>query len=129
MIKLLWNTHKIINSQINKNNTQDATNYEWWGTYHKKNSDKWIFEILENIDYKFIEESEKQLTQWMMKNLSISFFEICEGKRLIRNAEIYIIQELKPILNLTHNSSNPYVSMLKELRAKCKMIAKNKDDK
>jgi len=80
-------------------------------------------------DYKFIEESEKQLTQWMMKNLSISFFEICEGKRLIRNAEIYIIQDLKPILNLTHNSSNPYVSMLKELRAKCKMIAKNKDDK
>ena len=80
-------------------------------------------------DYKFIEESEKQLTQWMMKNLSISFFEICEGKRLIRNTEIYIIQELKPILNLTHNSSNPFVSMLKELRAKCKMIAKNKDDK
>ena len=80
-------------------------------------------------DYKFIEESEKQLTQWMMKNLSISFFEICEGKRLIRNAEIYIIQELEPILNLTHNSSNPYMSMLKELREKCKMIAKNKDDK
>ena len=80
-------------------------------------------------DYKFIEESEKQLTQWMMKNLSISFFEICEGKRIIRNSEIYIIQEFKPILNLTHNSSNPYVSMLKELRAKCKMIAKNKDDK
>ena len=79
-------------------------------------------------DYKFIEESEKQLTQWMMKNLSLSFFDICEGKRIIRNSEIYIIQEIRPILNITHNSSNPYVGMLKELRAKCKKIAKNQID-
>ena len=49
MIKLLWNTHKLTNNQINQNDNQDATNYEWWGAYHKKNSDKWIFEILENI--------------------------------------------------------------------------------
>ena len=60
MIKLLWNTHKLTNNQINKNDSQDATNYEWWGTYHKKNSDKWIFEILENIHYKFIED-ERQI--------------------------------------------------------------------
>ena len=79
-------------------------------------------------DYKFIEESEKQLTQWMMKNLSLSFFDICAGKRIIRNSEIYIIQEIRPILNITHNSSNPYVGMLKELRAKCKKIAKNQID-
>ena len=79
-------------------------------------------------DYKFIEESEKQLIQWMMKNLSLSFFDICAGKRIIRNSEIYIIQEIRPILNITHNSSNPYVGMLKELRAKCKKIAKNQID-
>ena len=79
-------------------------------------------------DYKFIEESEKQLTEWMIENLSISFFEIDEGKRIIRKSEIFIIQELRPILNITHNSSNPYVGMLKELRAKCKKIAKNQID-
>jgi hypothetical protein len=56
MIKLLWNTHKLTNNQINQNDSQDATNYVWWGAYHKKNSDKWIFEILENIQYKLIED-------------------------------------------------------------------------
>ena len=58
MIKLLWNTHKLTNSQINKNNSQDKSNYGW-GSYHKKNSDKWIFEILENIQYKFIEDASQ----------------------------------------------------------------------
>ncbi len=75
-------------------------------------------------DYKFIEESEKQLTAWMVDNLSLSYFIINEGKRIIRKAEIEIIKEISPVLNITHNSSSPYVSMLKELRKKCKLIAK-----
>lgn len=76
-------------------------------------------------DYKFIEESEKKLTSWMVDNLSLSYFLINEGKRIIRKAEIEIIKEISPILNITHNSSSPYVSMLKELRKKCKLIAKD----
>ena len=75
-------------------------------------------------DYKFIEESEKKLTAWMVDNLSLSYFIINDGKRIIRKAEIEIIKEISPILNITHNSSSPYVSMLKELRKKCKLIAK-----
>jgi hypothetical protein len=58
MIKLLWNTHKQITNQTNTKNNQDATNHKW-GIYHKKSSDKWIFEILENIKYQVIEDEQQ----------------------------------------------------------------------
>ena len=58
MIKLLWNTHKLLINPINEKNNQDSINYKW-GLYHKKSSDKWIFEILGNIKYKLIEDEHQ----------------------------------------------------------------------
>jgi hypothetical protein len=79
-------------------------------------------------DYKFIEESEEKLTQWMINNLSLSFYEILDGKRLVRELEIPLIRKVSPILNIQGNTSlNPYTTMLKELRSKCREIAKKKD--
>ena len=81
-------------------------------------------------DYKFIEESEIKLTEWMIDNLSLSFYAVFEGKRMLRNIENAVIEELSPILNIQGNSSlNLYASMLKELRAKCRIIAKIEFDK
>ena len=76
-------------------------------------------------DYKFIRESEEKLTQWMINNLSLSFYEILDGKKVIRELEKQVIITLSPVLNIQGNSIlNPYAGMLKELRAKCKQIAK-----
>ena len=56
MIKLFWNTHN--QPKLSENN-KDSTNYIW-GTYHKKNSDKWIYEILKKVKYSIIDD-EKDL--------------------------------------------------------------------
>ena len=56
MIKLFWNTHN--QPKLSENN-KDSTNYIW-GTYHKKNSDKWIYEILKKVKYTTI-DNEKDL--------------------------------------------------------------------
>ena len=54
MIKLFWNTHN-----QNKPNEKEDKDYIW-GIYHKNNSDKWIFEILDKVQFKLI-QSEKDL--------------------------------------------------------------------
>jgi len=54
MIKLFWNTHNQIKPKIDESNSIDAVNYKW-GLYHKENSDKWIYEILNKIQFKIIE--------------------------------------------------------------------------
>ena len=54
MIKLFWNTHN-----QNKPNEKKDKDYIW-GIYHKNNSDKWIFEILDKVQFKLI-QSEKDL--------------------------------------------------------------------
>jgi len=59
MIKLLWNTQNQISSTKDNTNKEDARNYKW-GLYHKENSDKWIYHLLEKIKYKII-ENEKEL--------------------------------------------------------------------
>ena len=63
MIKLFWNTHnqQTPNSNDKKIREQEESNYGW-GIYHKKSSDKWIFEILKKIEYKII-ESEKDINK------------------------------------------------------------------
>ena len=38
-----------------KNSDKSARDYKW-GIYHKKNSDKWIYEILKKVKYKIIEK-------------------------------------------------------------------------
>ena len=61
MIKLFWNTHNQQKTITDDKNIkkQDAIDYKW-GIYHKKNSDIWIYEILQKIKYNVI-DSEKNL--------------------------------------------------------------------
>ena len=55
MIKLFWNTHnqKKPNSSEKKIREKQELDYGW-GKYHKKSSDKWVFEILKKIEYQII---------------------------------------------------------------------------
>ena len=55
MIKLLWNTHNLKKPINEKLYEQEMRDY-LWGTYHKNNSHKWIFEILNKIKFKYIFE-------------------------------------------------------------------------
>ena len=59
MIKLFWNTHNQIDPNLGKPNNEIAVNHKW-GMYHKENSNKWIYEILNKIKYEVI-ESEKHI--------------------------------------------------------------------
>ena len=61
MIKLFWNTHNSQKTITNDKNIKkkEAVDYKW-GIYHKKNSDVWIYEILQKIKYHIIEK-EKNL--------------------------------------------------------------------
>ena len=52
MIKLFWNTHN--QSKFSEKN-KESSDYIW-GIYHKKSSDKWIYEILNKIEFKVIEK-------------------------------------------------------------------------
>jgi len=61
MIKLLWNTHN--QKKINKTDDREFV----WGKYHKKNSDKWIFEILKKVNFKEIKnESELEKNDYLL---------------------------------------------------------------
>ena len=75
-------------------------------------------------DYKFIIESENKLTEWMINNLTVSFYNYLGGKRLLRELESEIISILNPILNIDGNDINQNGSLIKELRAKCRDLAK-----
>ena len=59
MIKLFWNTHNQNKPNSNETNTTVARNYIW-GLYHKNNSDKWIYEVLDKIQFKIV-QNEKDL--------------------------------------------------------------------
>ena len=60
MIKLFWNTHnqKKPNSPDKKIREKEELDYGW-GQYHKKNSDKWIYEILKEVKYDIIDSEKK----------------------------------------------------------------------
>ena len=55
MIKLFWNTHNQQKPNSNDKKIREAqeSNYGW-GSYHKKSSDKWIYEILKKVEYNVI---------------------------------------------------------------------------
>jgi len=56
MIKLFWNTHNQIKPSSENKKIRDKQEWDYkWGNYHKKNSDKWIYEILKKIKYNIIE--------------------------------------------------------------------------
>ena len=56
MIKLFWNTHnqKKPSSTNKKIREKEELDYGW-GQYHKKSSDKWIYEILKKTKYNIID--------------------------------------------------------------------------
>ena len=53
MIKLLWNTHNQIKPKSGDPDSKEAVNLTW-GNYHKRNSDKWLFEILNKVKFSLI---------------------------------------------------------------------------
>jgi len=53
MIKLFWNSH---NLRADSNYPGDPKQDIAWGIYHKENSDKWIKEILNKIEFKSIDD-------------------------------------------------------------------------
>jgi len=62
MIKLFWNTQNQRKSNFGDKKIlkQEELNYAW-GLYHKKNSDKWIYEMLKKVKYNIIQnETELQ---------------------------------------------------------------------
>ena len=57
MIKLFWNTHNQINPKLGEPNDENAVNHKW-GLYHKDNSNDWIYEILDKVQYKVIDNEQ-----------------------------------------------------------------------
>ena len=61
MIKLFWNTHNLKKTITDDKDYKKKEAVEFkWGIYHKKHSDVWIYEILNNIKFEVI-ESEKNI--------------------------------------------------------------------
>ena len=59
MIKLFWNTHNQITPTSKNPNNEDVHNYKW-GNYHKDFSDKWIYYLLNKLQFKII-QNEKDI--------------------------------------------------------------------
>jgi len=73
--------------------------------------------------FKFDEVSEEQLTSWMKKNISMSFYEYNGSKEDLDELETLIINKLIPPLNISKNSRNPFKSDLQILRRNAANIA------
>ena len=84
MIKLFWNTH---NQPKFSENNKDSTNYTW-GIYHKKNSDKWIYEILKKVKYTTIENEKDLETSVNEYQKLLKLNNLIEKKFQITNKEI-----------------------------------------
>ena len=65
MIKLFWNTHnqKKPSSTNKKIREKEELDYGW-GQYHKKSSDKWIYEILKKTKYN---TTRSKSTSWELR--------------------------------------------------------------
>jgi len=58
MIKLFWNTENHNLPDLNKQTDKDILDHKW-GIYHKKNSDKWIFSLLNKVQFESINHIKK----------------------------------------------------------------------
>ena len=90
MIKLLWNTHNLNIPDPNNKSYKDTLDYNW-GIYHKKNSDKWIFNILEKIEFKSIEKKRKFRKQRHSYNCR---FRHRKKRKFIQTIETYLIKNV-----------------------------------
>lgn len=75
--------------------------------------------------FKFDENSEEVITNWMQNNLSLSFYEYPESGNKIKELETKLIQKLIPLLNIDKNPLNPYLDLLKKMRRESGQIALN----
>jgi hypothetical protein len=73
--------------------------------------------------FKFDDNSEVKITEWMQRNLALSFYEYPRGKAAIEALETAIIAELVPVLNISKNSKNRFKETLQQLRKNCAMMA------
>ena len=86
MIKLFWNTHNQIKPTTNDPNKEDVFDYKW-GIYHKKNSDKWIYHILNKIKFKTIARRNRLLGEWVAKEIGMDEDNIKEYARQVVMAD------------------------------------------
>ena len=58
MIKLFWNTQNQTKTNTDNKRIKEKEERDYvWGLYHKKNSDVWIYQILEKVKYDVIENT------------------------------------------------------------------------
>lgn len=67
---------------------------------------------------------EMKITEWMISNLSLSFYKYPKSKEEIDALETKIIHNLIPPLNIDYkNPGNPFTSIIKNYRKSCATIA------
>lgn len=77
-------------------------------------------------NYKFDEESEAKITNWMRNNLGLSFYEFTGSVQELDTLESEIIQAIVPLLNIDRkNPANPHLTFIKAKRALCVELAKS----
>jgi len=72
--------------------------------------------------FKFDVISEKKLTEWMINNLGLSFYEYTDMST-IEKLETELIHEVVPVINIDKNPDNPYLIDLKKARKKASELA------
>jgi len=78
-------------------------------------------------NYKFTADGEEKLTNWMKKNLSLSYREWDEPLEL-KKIEEEIIKLECPILNLQKNLNNEWKKEIKTLRKYCRILAEKNSE-
>jgi len=73
--------------------------------------------------FKFIEASEGILSSWMIKNLSLSFYEYSKSPQAIDFLETELVKVAKPMFNITKYPNNPFGEYLKNQRKSCGELA------
>ena len=75
--------------------------------------------------FRFDQESEDKLTEWMKSNLSVSFYEFPKTEQEIGRLETNIICLLIPKLNIRQNPNNSFGNKLTRLRKECASEARS----
>ena len=73
--------------------------------------------------FKFDEKSEEIITEWMVNNLALSFYEHPGTPYEIDQLETEIINQLVPVLNISKNAKNNFSTILQQLRKNCAAMA------
>ena len=69
--------------------------------------------------YCFHADGEDRLTKWMRANLSVAWLECASGAEA-KAKEPGLIKELRPALNITHNTYGSYVRLVRQSRTLCR---------